>query len=344
MDRAIAELTSGLTDNFLLSVGAFLLAMMLTPIYTFLAYRYKFWKKQRTNSTTGEKLEVFNKLHADKFKRNIPTMAGVIFVVAITFVTLVFNLDRGQTWLPLAALVGGAFVGLLDDIINVRGHGAGVAGLRSSLKFSMITAIGLALGWFFFAKLGVHAIHVPFWGDLSLGWLIVPIFAFVVVATGNAVNISDGLDGLAGGLLAISFGAFGTIALLQSHVILSGFCFTVVGGLLSYLWFNIHPARFFMGDVGSFALGTSLGVVAMLTNTLFLLPIIGIVFVVEAGSSLTQIISKKYFGRKIFISAPVHQHLQATGWPETKVTMRFWVIAYVAAFIGVMLALAGGNI
>ena len=344
MDKLLTELTRELTGTFLLSLGAFLLAMLFTPIYTFLAYRYKFWKKQRTTSTTCEKLQIFNKLHADKFKRNIPTMAGVIFVLAIAIMTLAFNMNRGQTWLPLAALVGGAFVGLLDDIINVRGNGNGVAGLRSSLKFIMILTIGLALGWFFFTKLGLTSVHVPFLNDYILGWLIIPLFAFVVVATSNAVNISDGLDGLAGGLLSISYGAFGTIALFQSQTFLAGFCFTVVGALLSYLWFNIYPARFFMGDVGSFALGTSLGVVAMLTNTLFLLPIIGIVFVAEAGSSLIQILSKRIFKRKIFISAPFHQHLQATGWPETKVTMRFWVIGYVMAFIGVFLALAGGNI
>jgi len=344
MDKLLTDLTHEITGTFLLSLGAFLLAMLFTPIYTFLAYRYKFWKKQRTTSTTGEKLQIFNKLHADKFKRNIPTMAGIIFVLAIAIVTLVFNMNRGQTWLPLAALIGGALVGLLDDVINVRGNGNGVAGLRSSLKFAMITAIGLALGWFFFTKLGFTAIHIPFLGDYTLGWSIIPLFAFVVVATSNAVNISDGLDGLAGGLLSISYGAFGVIALFQSQTFLAGFCFTVVGALLSYLWFNIYPARFFMGDVGSFALGTSLGVVAMLTNTLFLLPIIGIVFVAEAGSSLIQIFSKRIFKRKIFISAPVHQHLQATGWPETKVTMRFWVIGYVMAFIGVFMALAGGNI
>lgn len=344
MDKLLTDLTDEMTGTFLLSLGSFLLAMLFTPIYTFIAYRYKFWKKQRTTSTTGEKLQIFNKLHADKFKRNIPTMAGVIFVLAIVIVTLAFNMNRGQTWLPLAALVGGAFVGLLDDIINVRGNGNGVAGLRSSLKFIMISAIGLGLGWFFFTKLGFTSVHVPFLNDYTLGWLIIPLFAFVVVATSNSVNISDGLDGLAGGLLSISYGAFGVIALFQSQTFLAGFCFTVVGALLSYLWFNIYPARFFMGDVGSFALGTSLGVVSMLTNTLFLLPIIGLVFVVEAGSSLIQIISKSIFKRKIFISAPVHQHLQATGWPETKVTMRFWVIGYVMAFIGVFLALAGGNI
>ncbi len=337
------ELTSELSHVFLLSVGAFLLAMALTPIYTFFAYRYRFWKKQRTTSTTGEKLEVFTKLHAGKFKRNIPTMAGMIFVTAIAAVTL-FNLDRGQTWLPLAALLGGGLVGLIDDIINLRGSGKGVAGLRSSAKFLMITAVGAALGWWFFEKNGVSSVHIPFIGEWQLGWWMIPIFTFAVVATGNAVNISDGLDGLAGGLLAISYGAFGVIALLQEQTALAGFCFTVVGALLSYVWFNIHPARFFMGDIGSFSLGAALGVVAMLTNTLFLLPIIGVMFVVEGGSSALQIFSKKVFHRKIFISAPVHHHLEATGWPETKVTMRFWVIGYVAAFVGVLLALAGGVI
>lgn len=344
MEKTVTDFTQELPDIFFLSVGAFLLAMLLTPVYTYFAYRYKFWKKQRTTSTTGEKLEVFTKLHASKFRRNIPTMAGIIFVAAILAITLIFNLDRGQTFLPLAALAGGAFVGLLDDIINIRGQGGGVAGLRSRMKFVMIASIGLVLGWFFFEKLGISAVHVPFLGDFTLGWWIIPIFAFAVVATGNAVNISDGLDGLAGGLLAISFGAFGVIALLQSQVLLAGFCFTVVGALLSYLWFNIYPARFFMGDVGSFALGTTLGVVAMLTDTLLLLPLIGLIFVIEAGSSALQIISKRLFSRRIFISAPVHHHLEATGWPETKVTMRFWVVGYVVAFLGVLVALVGGHI
>ncbi len=340
----LANLTHETIGTFLLSVAAFILAMVLTPIYTDMAYRFRFWKKQRDTSTTGEKLLVFVKLHEEKFKRNIPTMAGIIGVVAITVITLLYNLDRAQTWLPLAALVGGAFVGLLDDIINIRGSGEGVAGLRSSLKFLMIVLIALTLGWFFFVKLGYDSIHVPFVGDFTLGWLIVPLFVLAVVATSNAVNISDGLDGLAGGLLAISFGTFGMISILQGHFLLAGFCFTVVGALLAYLWFNIYPARFFMGDVGSFAFGTALGVVAMLTNTLLLLPIIGIIFVIEAGSSLIQILSKKIFHRKVFISAPIHHHLEAQGWPETKVTMRFWVIAAVAGFIGVLLAMAGGHI
>ncbi len=344
MELVNQALNDAMMRTVILSVLSFAVAMMLTPVYTFVAYRYKFWKKQRTSSTTGEALKVFTKLHANKFKRNIPTMAGAVFVVAIALVTILFNLDKGETWIPLAALAGGAIVGLIDDIINLRSNGQGVAGLRSGLKFLMITAIGLVLGWYFFDKLDVTAVTVPFIGVWHLGWLIVPLFAFVVVATGNAVNISDGLDGLAGGLAALSFGSFGVISLLQGNALMAGFCFTVVGALLSYLWFNIHPARFFMGDVGSFALGTSLGVVAMLTDSLFILPIIGLVFVIEAGSSLIQIFSKKVFKRKVFISAPIHHHLEAIGWPETKVTMRFWVIAAVTSFLGVMIALAGGNI
>ena len=341
---AIHHLTTDLNATFILSIDAFLLSMVLTPVYTYFAYRYKFWKKQRSTSTLGEKLQIFTKLHQNKFTRNIPTMAGIIGVIAISVVTLGFNWDRAQTQLPLAALIGGAAVGLLDDIINIRGQGKGVAGLRSSLKFVMIILMSLVLGWFFYAKLGYTSIHVPFVGDWQVGVWIIAIFVLVVVSTGNAVNISDGLDGLAGGLLAVSFSVFGMIALLQGHLKIAGFCFTVVGALLSYLWFNIYPARFFMGDVGSFAFGTSLGVVAMLTNTLFLLPIIGMIFVIEAGSSLIQITAKRFFGRKIFISAPIHHHLEAKGWPETKVTMRFWVIACVAGFIGLLLALTGGHI
>lgn len=344
MDQLFNELTDQLITVFLLSVGSFILGMALTPVYTYFAYKYRFWKQQRQNSTDGKLLQVFNKLHAKKFQRHIPTMAGIISLVSITAVTLLFNLDRAQTYLPLAALLGGGVVGIIDDFINIRGLGGGVAGMRSRVKFILIAALGVLLGWFFFAKLGVDSFHIPFVGEFSIGWWIVPIFAFAVVATGNAVNISDGLDGLAGGLLAVSFASFGVIALLQGNNLLAGFCFTVVGALLSYLWFNIYPARFFMGDTGSFAFGASLGVVAMLTDSLLLLPIIGFIFVIEAGSSLVQIASKKFRGKKIFLSAPIHHHFEAKGWPETKVTMRFWVIACVMAFSGIILALAGGHI
>lgn len=339
------ELTSNLINIFLLAFGGFALTMALTPIYTFFAYRYKLWKVPRSVSVTGEKVPVLAKLHAAKHNRNIPTMAGVVFVFVITLLTISFNFSRAQTWLPLAALLGGAAVGLIDDFVNVRGLGGGYKGLRPMLKFSMIAAVGLVGAWFFYYKLGYSSIHLPFPPyDLEIGLWIIPLFAFVVVATGNAVNITDGLDGLAGGLASMAFAIFGVIAFLQGNIGIAGFCFTVAGTLVAYTWFNIFPARFFMTDVGSFALGTALGVVAMLTNTLFLLPIIGFVFVVDTATSLLQIISKRLFHRKIFISAPIHHHFEAIGWPEAKVTMRFWLIGQASGAIGLLVAIIGGYI
>lgn len=337
----IEQFTQDITMVLLLSFASFLIAMALTPLYAHFAYKHKLWKKHRSHSTTGEALEVISRL---RIKRSVPLMAGLISVAAITIITVVMNLDRAQTWLPLAALLGGGAVGLLDDIINIKGLGGNVAGLRAPIKFGMITFVAALAAWFFYFKLGYTTIHVPFIGDWTLGLLIIPLFILVVVSTSNAVNISDGLDGLAGGLLVSAFSAFGVIAVLQGNIGIAGFCMTVVGALLAYVWFNIPPARFFMGDVGSFAFGTALGVVAMLTDTLFLLPIIALVFVAEAGSSLIQILSKKIRHRKIFIAAPVHHHFEATGWPKTKVTMRFWIVGQVCAALGVILALAGGYI
>ena len=331
--------------GLLLAVAGFFFAMLLTPIYTHFAYKYKFWKKQKQTTVDGKELPIMTKLHAHKFQRVFPTMAGLIGIVAVMAVTCIFNLDRGQTWLPLAGFLGGAVVGMIDDLINVFGSGKGAAGLRGPVKFFLISAVGLALGWFFTFKLGWTDILVPFVGDFQIGavWVML-IFAFAVVATSNAVNISDGLDGLSGGLAMMAYGAYGVIALFQGNIMLFGFCLTVVGWLLSYIWFNVPPARFMMGDTGSFALGAGLGVVSMMTNSFLLLPIIGLPFVVEAGSSLIQLFSKKVFHKKIFISAPLHHHLEALGWGEAKIVMRFWIVAGVCAILGVFIAATGGAI
>lgn len=336
------ELLSHKTAKMLvLSFVAFLLAMLLTPIYTHFAYKYHWWKRHRTHSTTGEALSVISKLDV---REKVPLMAGLIMIISVTAVTLAFNLNQEQTWLPLAALLGGAAVGLADDAINIIGKGGNVAGIRAPIKFTLITLVAAIGAWFFYAKLGYTSMHIPFIEDINLGWVIIPIFIVAVVSASNAVNISDGMDGLAAGLLLSAFGAFGVIAALQASFAIAAFCMTIVGALLAYLWFNIPPARFFMGDVGSFALGTALGVVAMQTNTLLLLPVIGFVFVVEAGSSLIQIASKRLLHRKVFIAAPIHHHFEALGWPKTKVTMRFWVVGQVCAALGVILALIGGYI
>ncbi len=341
----IAVETNTVIRILLLGFLGFLLAMIITPIYTTLSYNGQWWKKPRENAVTGEKAKIFNALHAAKHRRLIPTMAGIVFVVAIAVVTLIFNLSRSETWLPLAALLGAGGIGLIDDIINIRGDGKGVAGLPSRLKFLLITLVALIGGWFFYAKLDVHSLYIPGDGSLSVGWLIIPLFVLVVVSTANAVNITDGLDGLAGGLCVIAFATYTLIAFIEQRYGVAAFCMTIVGALLSYTWFNVFPARFFMGDVGSFALGTALGVVAMLTDTMLLLPVIGLIFVAEAGSSVIQIASKRLRGgKKIFKVAPIHHHFEASGWPETKVTMRFWILGQVAGTMGLVLFLLGRHI
>lgn len=338
-----SELTIHLVTIFLLAAASFSLSMLLTPIYTFFTYHYKLWMVPRTLAVTGEEAPFLARLFAAKYRRNLPVMAGLIFVFVITIVMLAFGAQNAQTWFLIAGLVGGGMVGFIGDFINLRGLAGGR--LRVLLKLVLITAIGLIGGWMFYYYFGQTSIHLPFTpNDVQIGWFIVPLFALAIVATGNAINITDGPDGLAGGLAAIAFGYFGVIALMQANIGVAGFCFTTVGALISYVWFNIFPARFLMSGVGSFALGTSLAGVAMLTDTLFLLPIIGFVFVADTATSLLQIFSKKIFKKKIFLSAPIHYHLQLVGWPETKVTMRFWIVGQMCGVLGLIVALLGSFI
>ncbi|HVQ44991.1 MAG TPA: phospho-N-acetylmuramoyl-pentapeptide-transferase [Candidatus Saccharimonadia bacterium] len=341
-----AQEVTSLSRIGILAFGSFVLSMALTPVYTRLAFKYKFWKQQRTEAVTGEKAPVYAKLHAAKHKGNIPTMGGVVTIVAIALVTLLLNFSRSQTWLPLFVLVAAGLVGLFDDYLNIRASGTklGVAGMRATIKFSLIFGLALVGGLYFYYKLGYNMIHLPAVGDFSIGWLYIPLFIVLVVSTANAVNITDGLDGLSGGLLSTAYGVYAVIAYFQGSYGIAGFCATVVGALLTFTWFNIYPARFFMGDSGAFALGTALGVIVMLTNTVVVFPIIAAVFVMEAGSSVVQILSKKFRGKKVFVSAPLHHHLEAIGWPETKVTMRLWVIGQVVGALGLVLALLGNKV
>lgn len=264
-----------------------------------------------------------------------------MFWVVGGIITLLLNLSRSQTFLPLFFLISGGLLGLIDDYINIRSRKAGIKGAGFLNKLFWQLSIAGFGAWWFFVKLGFDTLHVPGIGDFYIGWWYIPLFIFIVISTANAVNITDGLDGLAGGLSIFAFGAFAVIAMAQGNIGIALFCGTLVGVLLAYTWFNIHPARFFMGDTGSIALGATLGAVTMLTNSVFVLPIIGFVFVLEVASSAIQIISKRFFGRKVFISAPIHHHFEALGWPETKVTMRFWILGIVSAIMGVVFGLMG---
>lgn len=333
--------TSTLIHVLLYGFFAFVLSMAITPLYTTLAYRGQWWKRPRSQAWSGGQAAVYQKLHAAKHLRHIPTMAGLIFVFSIAFVTLTGNLNRGQTWLPLAGMVGAGVIGLVDDVMNIRGTSA-LAGMRAAVKFGLYSIVALAGGWWFYSKLGITHVYLPGLHSVYIGAFVIVLFWLVVIATANSVNITDGLDGLAGGLLVSSFTVYTVIAAVEGKYALAAFCLTVVGALLSYTWFNIFPARFFMGDVGAFALGTALGIIAMQTDTIYALPVIGAVYVMETGSVIINRLSRKLrHGKKVFLSSPLHHHFEAIGWPETKVTMRFWILGQVAGVLGLILFLVG---
>ena len=337
--------TNTLIRILALGFFGFVVSMLITPLYTNLAYKYSWWKRQRTDAWSGGQATVYQQLHAAKHKRNIPTMAGIIFIMSIALVTLFGNLSRGQTWLPLAGLVGAGLIGLADDVMNIRGIGAKVGGMSARLKFALYSLLVIAAGWWFYDKLDVSSIYIPGIDQWHIGVFVIALFWLVVISTAISVNFSDGLDGLAGGLLTSSFMTYAIIAAVEHKFALAGFCLTVVGALLSYTWFNIYPARFFMGDAGSFALGTALGVIAMQTDTVYILPIIGLVYVVETGSVIINRLSRKLRnGKKVFRSSPIHHHFEAIGWPETKVTMRFWILGQVAGVLGLIVFLMSGQV
>lgn len=332
-----------------LATLSFILAFAWTPLLTHWLYRHRMGKSIRSAVTAP----MFAKMHAKK--AGVPTMGGLLMWVTPLIIAFVFFflaealpnhflaslnfLSRSQTWLPLFALVAAGVVGLVDDFLNARGigsHGGGIHIRHRLILYTIIAAVG---AWWFFVKLEWNSIHIPLWGDLTIGWWYIPVFIAVIVLTSFSVNQTDGLDGLAGGTLASAFGAYAVIALLQGQVDLAAFCAVVMGSLFAFLWFNIYPARFIMGDTGAMSLGVTLAVVAMLTDSALLLPIVGIVFVWEALTTFIQLVAKRVFKRKVFLIAPIHHHFEAKGWPEPKVVMRFWLISWIAAALGLILAL-----
>jgi len=246
-------------------------------------------------------------------------------------------LNRGQTLLPLGAFLLGSLAGLADDIAGVLRIGPRGGGIPMTWKILLYSAIGIVGAWWFFYKLEWDLLYVPFLGFFNIGFWYVPFFLFVIVATSFSANETDGLDGLLGGVLLFAFGALAVVSFHQGRFDLAVFCGVIIGSLLTFLWFNIYPARFFMGDTGSMGLGTALGVIAMLTNTALLLPFFAFILVVESLSVLLQLTWKKIFGAKLFLSTPIHHHFEALEWSEPKVVMRFWIISAVMMTIGLVL-------
>ncbi len=342
---------------------SFVIAFLFTPVWTNILYKYKIGIKIKKNSVSGDKLKIVSKLHAKK--AGTPTMGGVIVWVSVlvfifgshyilpliapifdkNFIARLDFLSRSQTWLPLFALVFTGILGILDDYMSIKGIGKNKGGgMKFGVRAAWLSIIASVGAWWFYSKLGWDYVHIPAYGDISIGFWYIPLFIFVILFSAFSSNETDGLDGLNGGVLLIAFGAFGLIAFFQNKVNLSAFCVAISGSLLAFLWFNIYPARFFMGDTGAMSLGATLGVVALLTNSVIVYFIIMAIYSLETGSAGIQILSKKYFGKKVFLAAPIHHHFEALGWPEPKIVMRAWIFTGVMATIGVLIGIIGmGN-
>ncbi len=328
----------------------FLITLGLTPLYLRVAARWKWGKQMREESMDGRDATIFKEMHAKK--AGTPTMGGVIMWGAVGLVILISRLmamaglipksllDRGEVYLPLFTLLAVGLLGLVDDWFNIRGVGA-KRGIEARPKFLLLTLFAVLGAWWFYSKLGFSSIHIPRLGDFDIGWWYVPLFILVIVSSANAVNFTDGLDGLAGGLLIMAFTAFGAIAYAKGLMTLAIFCGLLIGSLLAFLWNNVPPALYYMGDTGALAYGATLGVIAMMTNSLVVLWVVGAVFIAETLSVILQLLSKKFLGRKLFLIAPLHHHFEKKGWGEAKITMRFWTIGALSGAIGLIIGLVG---
>lgn len=339
------------------SALAFFIGIVMTPFLADFLYAKKMWKKTSVVHTIdGKSASITGKLHNDEVRKT-PRMGGIVVwgsvvltILVLYILSLIFPnditgklnfLSRNQTWLPVFTLVAGALCGLIDDYMVCRDQGTyrgGGLSLKTRLMFVFLLGL-LGACWFYF-KLEVSSVYIPFWGEFELGLLFVPFFITFIIGIYSG-GIIDGVDGLAGGVFASIYSAYAVIAFAEGRIDIATFCAVVVGGLLAFLWFNIPPARFFCSETGTMALTTSIVIVAFLTNAVVVLLIIGFLLIATSGSSIIQIASKKWRGKKVFIVAPLHNHFQALGWPAAKVTMRYWVISLVLAVLGVIVHLIG---
>jgi len=342
-----------LVKIFLPTVVAFLIGLFITPTATHFFYKYKMWKKYSRNEAT---FSDFQKVHNGEEELKTPRVGGVIIWISILFSTLIFYfisiffpsdfsekinfLSNNQTLIPLAVLLFGSFLGLWDDLIQIYGKGKIAHDDISWRKWKalLVIIISFLIGLWFYYKLGMISIHIPFGGEMYLGVLIIPFFILVALATFSG-GVIDGLDGLSGGVLASIFAAYSMIAFVNNQIDIAAFSAVATGAILAFLWFNIPPARFYMGETGIIGLTITLATLAFLTDSVLILPVVAMPLVVSSGSVLLQMLSKKLRnGKKIFRLAPIHHHFEALGWPSYKVTMRFWVLSVAFSIIGIILA------
>jgi len=324
---------------------------------TYYLYKHRMWKKRSgKRALDGADTPIFNGLHK-KREVGTPRMGGIIIwastlatIGAIWLISILFPSDltqkldflsRNQTWLPLFMLMVGSFIGLIDDWMQVRDREGYIGGLSFWKRLFVVVLLGLAGAWWFYARLEMSSVHLPFYGDIFLGIYFIPFFVVVMLALFSS-SVIDGLDGLAGGVMAAIFASFAGIAFFQNQIDLAAFCLVVLGGILAFLWFNIPPARFYMSETGILGLTTTLTVVAFLTDSVLVLPVIALPLLITSFSVIIQLLSKRFrHGKKVFLVAPLHHHFEAIGWPPYKVVMRYWVISIVMAIIGMIIAIIG---
>jgi len=336
------------------SVLTFFLGFFITPFFTNFFYKYKMWKKSaRTESGTTEE---FQKIHNTKSEISTPRIGGMIIWVSVLLtvgliylLSIIFPSDlteklnflsRNQTLVPLATLILASLLGLADDLLQIFGKGTYSKDdiIYRKIKVVTVTLIGLAISLWFYYKLGVSSIHMPFWGDINLGLWFMPFFILVILAT-FSTGVIDGIDGLSGGVMTTIFTAYSIIAFANNQIDIAALCAVIAGGTLAFLWFNIPPARFYMGETGILGLTVTLAVIAFMTDSVMVLPIIALPLVLTSASVIIQMFSRKYFGKRVFRVAPLHHHFEAIGWSKEKVVMRYWIVSTVFAITGVIIAL-----
>ncbi len=342
---------------FIPATVAFLIGVGITPFVAHVLYKYQMWKpKAGKTALDGTPATEFNRLHEGR-EMGTPRFGGIIVWASVLlcadllsvlarispepFGALAF-ISRSQTWVPLSALAIGAFVGFVDDLFEVTGR----KGIRLRLRLLVVAAVAILCAWWFYYKLGVSVVAVP-WSSvpLELGMLFIPFFVLVALFI-YAGGVIDGIDGLAGGVFASIFAAYGGVAFFQNQMDLAALCAALTGALLAFLWFNIPPARFYLSETGTMALTLVLTVIAFLTDThgggrgIMVLPIIALPLFATVGSNILQMFWKRVLHRKLLRVAPLHHHFEALGWPPYKVTMRYWIVGVVVAIIGMIIALA----
>lgn len=330
-----------------------------TPLIATLK-KYQIWKKKSVkNSIDGTIATITSTLHNDE-ERKLLRGGGVVIwfsVFATTAIFLFFShafpnsitekldfISRNQTWLPLVAMFVGALVGGTDDLLVVEAFKGKLnsyigGGLSFPVRLGAVALLGLSMGVWFFKKLDVDSIYIPFHGNLVVGGLFFIAFFVLVTVALFSTSVIDGVDGLSGGIFSAIFTAYGFIAFYQNQIDIAALCFMIVGGILAFLWFNVPPATFMMGETGIMALTLALSVISFLTNAVMYLPIIALPLVITTGSVILQLIWKKVLKRKLFIVAPLHHHFEAKGWAKAQVTMRYWIVSYICALLGVVVVL-----